>query len=56
MKFLSFNINKVKNFLTALNSVSDMEILNLINTFVIKNNRIRENKYIKKKIIFCQII
>ena len=48
-EFLGFNINQIKNILTAKNSDIDMEILNLINTFVRKNNRIRANKNIKKE-------
>lgn len=48
-EFLGFTIHQVKNILTAKNSDIDMEILNLINTFVRKNNRIRANKNIKKE-------
>ena len=47
--FLEFNDNQVKNILTAKNSDIDMEILNIINTFARKNNRIRTNKIIKKE-------
>ena len=48
-EFLGFNDNQIKNILTAKNSDIDMEILNLINTFVRKNNRIRTNRNIKKE-------
>ena len=48
-EFLRFNDIQIKNIFKAKNSDIDMEILNLINTFVKKNNRIMTNLKIKKE-------
>ncbi len=48
-EFLRFNDIQIKNIFKAKNSDIDMEILNLINAFVKKNNRIMTNLKIKKQ-------
>ena len=42
--FLGFNDNQIKNVIKAKYNYIDLELLHLINTFIIRNNEIRAKK------------